>query len=406
MRSLKVYRMNTLYLNHSRLVDAVSTQFYRYLYEKINWDNRLIAIVGARGTGKTTMLLQYIKNNFPNGNKALYVSLDNIWFQRHSLTDLVQQFHAYGGTHIFLDEVHRYNQWAVEVKNLYDSYPDLHIVFTGSSMLEIHKAHADLSRRMRLYELHGLSFREFLLLEYQLFIESVSLEDIVNRHTEISAEIASKTKVLPLYKEYLKIGYYPFYKEDKEGYHERLRQTVNVILENDLPAIEAIEYSTITKIKKLLMMLASRVPFTPNIAELAAKLETTRTSILKYLNHLEKAELVLLLMTASKGMGIMNKPDKIYLNNPNLLFTLDADNVNEGNLRETFFANQMRTKHHVEIPTKSGDFLIESKYTFEVGGLNKSNRQIKTIPDSFVAMDNIETGFLNKIPLWLFGMTY
>ena len=398
--------MDTLFLNHSRLIASTSTYFYRYLYEKIDWNNRLIAIVGARGTGKTTLLLQYIKNNFPNSHRALYVSLDNIWFQRQSLTELVQQFYAYGGTHIFIDEVHRYQQWAVEIKNIYDSYPDLHIVFTGSSMLEIYKSNADLSRRMRLYKLYGLSFREFLLLENGLKFDSISLDDIVNLHLEISTAISSKIKILPLFKEYLKIGYYPFYKEDKEGYHERLRQVINVILENDLPAVETVEYSTIVKIKKLLMTLASLVPFVPNIADLSTKLETSRASLIKYLNHLEKGELILQLMTASKGMGIMKKPDKLYLNNPNLLFALDIDNINEGNLRETFFANQMRTKHTVEVPKTGGDFVVESKYTFEVGGLNKSNRQIKDIPDAFVAMDNLETGFLNKIPLWLFGMTY
>lgn len=398
--------METLFLNHTRLIEAVPTDIYRYLYDKIDWDNRLIGITGARGTGKTTLLLQYIKNNFPNGNQALYVSLDNIWFHRQTLTELVQQFYAYGGTHIFIDEVHRYEQWAVEVKNLYDNYPDLHIVFTGSSMLEIYKSNADLSRRMRIYELHGLSFREFLQLENNLKFDSVSLQEIVTDHVAISTAISSKCKILPLFKQYLQNGYYPFYREDRNGYLERLRQTINVVLENDLPAVESIEYSSIIKIKKLLMMLASLVPFVPNIAKLSLKIETSRGMTLRYLNYLEKAGLVLQLMTASKGMGIMNKPDKLYLNNPNLAYALDANNVNEGNLRETFFANQLNMSHKVEIPIRGGDFLVDSTFTFEVGGANKDSRQIKDVADAFIAMDNIETGFLNRIPLWLFGFLY
>lgn len=397
--------METLFLNHNRLVNAVSTRFYRYLYPKINWENRLVGITGARGTGKTTLLLQHIKNNFPAGNQALYVSLDNIWFQRRTLTDLVQEFHAYGGTHIFVDEVHRYADWALEIKNLYDSYPDLHIVFTGSSMLKIHRAKADLSRRLRLYELHGLSFREFLLFNSDVNINAVSLDDIIRRHREISVDISAKIKVLPLFRQYLKLGYYPFFQEDTEGYDERLQRVINVILENDLPAVEAVEYGTIIKIKKLLIMMASLVPFVPNITELSAKLETSRTMLLKYLNYLENAGLILSLMTANKGMGVMNKPDKIYLNNTNLLYALGAGNVNEGNERETFFANQMGIGHTLEIP-KKGDFLVNADYTFEIGGANKTNRQIQNVPNAYIAMDNIETGFNNKIPLWMFGMMY
>lgn len=392
-------------MNHNRLVNAVSTRFYRYLYPKINWENRLVGITGARGTGKTTLLLQHIKNNFPAGNQALYVSLDNIWFQRRTLTDLVQEFHAYGGTHIFVDEVHRYADWALEIKNLYDSYPDLHIVFTGSSMLKIHRAKADLSRRLRLYELHGLSFREFLLFNSDVNINAVSLDDIIRRHREISVDISAKIKVLPLFRQYLKLGYYPFFQEDTEGYDERLQRVINVILENDLPAVEAVEYGTIIKIKKLLIMMASLVPFVPNITELSAKLETSRTMLLKYLNYLENAGLILSLMTANKGMGVMNKPDKIYLNNTNLLYALGAGNVNEGNERETFFANQMGIGHTLEIP-KKGDFLVNADYTFEIGGANKTNRQIQNVPNAYIAMDNIETGFNNKIPLWMFGMMY
>ena len=397
--------METLIRNYIRLIDSTPVNFQRYLYNTIDWQDRLIGITGARGTGKTTLLLQYIKNNFTDRTRAIYVSLDNIWFAKNSLTDLVENFYTHGGTHLFLDEVHRYPNWSIEIKNIYDSYPEIHIIFTGSSILEIYKSNADLSRRAIHYHLQGLSLREYLKFEHDIDLPPLSLSDILNNHLNIASEITSKIKILPLFEEYLKQGYYPFYKENSKNYLLRLQNMINTILDYDLPAVENIEYTTLLKIKKILMIISSLVPFTPNMTSLSAEIETNRTSSIKYLSFLEKAKLIKMLPSSKKGMNSLNKPEKIYLDNTNLLYALTTSNINDGNKRETFFANQVAMNHTLTIPPK-GDFLVDNIYTFEIGEKNKNYDQIKDIPDSYVVFDNAETGFGNKIPLWLFGMMY
>ena len=378
---------------------------HRYLYDEIDWNDRLICVLGARGTGKTTMLLQHIKKSFPDTSKALYVSLDNIWFSKSSLLQLADQFHAYGGTHLFLDEVHRYPTWSIEIKNIYDSYPNLHVVFTGSSMLEIYKSKADFSRRAIIYQLHGLSLREFLNFEYNLSLTPYSLDDILKKHQAIAMDINSKVKILPECQKYLEYGYYPFYKEGVKRYAFRLHNIVNTVLDNDLPAIENVAYMTIHKIKKLLMIIASLVPFSPNITKLSSQIEANRANTIKYLDFLERAGLLLTYLYSQKGMSLMNKPDKLYLNNPNLLFALSASTANVGNIRETFFANQMSVNHKLAT-TEHGDFIADSTYTFEIGGATKNFEQIKEIKNSFIVADDIEAGYGNKIPLWMFGLLY
>lgn len=390
---------------YTRLLNATPMDHFRYLYRHIDWEDRLISITGVRGVGKTILLLQYIKENFPDKRNALYASLDNIWFTRNTLTDLVEQFTAYGGTHLFLDEVHRYPNWCIEIKNIYDSYPGLHIVFTGSSMLEIFKSNADLSRRAINYHLYGLSFREFLEFETGKKFPCFSLEEILSDHLNIAANLTQDLKILPLFKAYLEHGYYPFYKEGLKSYPIRLQNIVNTTLDFDLPAVENIEYATILKIKKMLMLLSSLVPFTPNMTTLSADIETNRASAMRYLNILEKAALITMLLPAGKTLNLMNKPEKIYLANSNLLQVLSTSPVNTGNLRETFFANQLKILHQIN-SSKKGDFIVDNKYTFEVGGKNKSYHQIKDLENSFIASDDIETGFGNRIPLWLFGMLY
>lgn len=397
--------METLIRNYIRLIDSTPVNFQRYLYNTIDWQDRLIGITGARGTGKTTLLLQYIKNNFTDRTRAIYVSLDNIWFAKNSLTDLVEYFYTHGGTHLFLDEVHRYPNWSIEIKNIYDSYPEIHIIFTGSSILEIYKSNADLSRRAIHYHLQGLSLREYLKFEHDIDLPPLSLSDILNNHLNIASEITSKIKILPLFEEYLKQGYYPFYKENSKNYLLRLQNMINTILDYDLPAVENIEYTTLLKIKKILMIISSLVPFTPNMTSLSAEIETNRTSSIKYLSFLEKAKLIKMLPSSKKGINSLNKPEKIYLDNTNLLYALTTSNINDGNKRETFFANQVAMNHTLTIPPK-GDFLVDNIYTFEIGEKNKNYDQIKDIPDSYVVFDNAETGFGNKIPLWLFGMMY
>lgn len=306
------------------------------------WGNRLIGITGSRGTGKTTMLLQHIKNTFKDRSKALYVSLDNIWFTKNSLIELVNQFYAFGGTHLFVDEVHRYH-------------------------------------------LYGLSFREFLTMETNIDFPRFTLEDIICNHMNIATEITGKIKVLPEFKKYLEYGHYPFYREGATSYSLRLQNIVNTILDNDLPSVEKVEYNTLTS--------------------LSAEIETNRVSAIKYLGYLQKAGLIKLLAPFGKGMNLMNKPEKIYLDNTNLIHSLAASNINEGNLRETFFANQCSANHKLTA-SKQGDFVIDDKYIFEVGGKGKNYKQIQNPENSFIAMDNIETGFGNKIPLWLFGFNY
>ncbi|MDR2802453.1 MAG: AAA family ATPase [Prevotellaceae bacterium] len=397
--------MEALLNTYARLLKNTKDKYIRYLYEDIAWNNRLIALVGPKGTGKTTMLLQHIKKTFSDTKKALYVSLDHIWFSKNSLLDLADRFNAYGGTHLFVDEVHRYPNWATEIKNIYDGYPDLHVVFTGSSMLEIYKASVDFSRRAITYELDGLSFREFLLFEGKLQYAALSLNDILKNHRDIAIDITSKIKVLPEFKKYLEYGYYPFYREDLHTYPIRIEQIVNKVLDNDLPAIESIEYSSIIKIKKLLVIISGLVPFVPNIVELSRDIETSRNSTVKYLYYLDKAGLINSINTSNKGLNAMNKPDKIYLDNTNLLYALNGSNVNVGCIRETFFANQLQVKHTVNT-AKAGDFTINDKFVFEVGGRSKTFTQIKNVKNAYVAADETEVGFGSKIPLWLFGMLY
>ncbi len=394
-----------IFKSFNRILDAIEIDYFRYLYKSIDWSNRLIGITGARGAGKTTMILQHIKSTFKDRSKALYVSLDNIWFTKHSLTELADKFYSYGGTHLFVDEVHKYPNWSIEIKNLYDSYPSLHIVFTGSSILEIYKSNADLSRRAVDYHLSGLSFREFLNFELKGNFNTYSLDEILSNHTNIVGEIIKDIKILPLFEKYLKYGYYPFYLENIESYYSRLQNIVNTILDNDLPSIEKIEHNTIIKIKKMLMIVSSLVPYTPNISSLSADIETNRALTVKYLEYLNKAELINSLQAKGSGMNLMAKPDKIYLNNTNILYALSDSVANKGNIRETFFANQCGVNNKIAV-SKIGDFNINEKYTFEVGGKNKSFNQIKDVTNSFVAMDDIEYGYGNNIPLWLFGFLY
>lgn len=398
--------MRQLFETFYQLVERTSTEFIRYLYHEISWESRLIAITGARGTGKTTLLLQYIKNNYaPFSGEVLYASLDNIWFTTHSLLDLADDFHKMGGKTLFLDEVHKYPTWSIEIKNIYDSYPDMKIVFTGSSMLEIHKGEADLSRRAAVFHLHGLSFREFLELEYGYKTDKVSLADILTRHIEIAMSIGRSLKPLVAFKDYLSFGYFPFYKEDRPLYHDKLLTTLNTILDVDLPATEKIDYYSIGRIKKLFVILSQLVPCIPNISTLSKEVEVTRISLLNYLFYLKKAQALLLLDKETSGIKQLAKPEKIYLGNTNYAYALGGDKTDIGNVRETFFLNQMQVKHSVTYSSKV-DFTVNGEYSFEIGGKNKTQQQLAGVEQGYLALDNIEAGFRNEIPLWLFGMTY
>jgi len=398
--------MENLYQAFYQLLSRTDAVFVRYLYSKIKWGNRLTGITGSRGVGKTTMLLQHIKKTFGNTPKeALYISLDNIWFSRNLLFDLGQQFVQQGGTHLFIDEVHKYPNWSQEIKNLYDSFPDLKIVFTGSSMLEIYKGNADLSRRAIHYILYGLSFREYLLLEKGIEFPAVSLEYLLENHLDLAGQINEKIKPLPLFQSYLKEGYYPYFKEDRELYGEKLLHTVNVVLETDLPAVENIEIYSIQKIKQLLFIISQQVPFTPNISDLASLIGVSRNSLLNYLTILHKAQLINLLNHDTLKLKTLAKPQKIYLNNTNIIHAFAQEKPDVGNLRETFFFNQLQTVSTV-VSSLKADFFINEKYHFEIGGRNKGHHQIMGLANAFLALDNTEYGYANKIPLWLFGFLY
>ncbi len=405
MLNISQIKMDSILNIYRKLISAEKTEFKRYLHSNIDWNERMTCVMGARGTGKTTLVLQHIRDNFPDKNKAIYVSLDNLWFTKRTLVDLAEQFSLYGGTHLFIDEVHKYPNWSIEMKNVYDNFPELKTVFTGSSILEIYKSDADLSRRAVKYELHGLSFREYLALENHIDLPALTLQEIIENHIDIADSIRNKIKIIPLFKNYLKYGYYPIYKEGVKNYFSKLENIINTTLERDLPSIEKIDYQGIYNVKKLLMLLAALVPYTPNIEKLSAEMQLNRASTLKYLHYLNKAALTHQLLVPNKGMSLLTKPEKVYLNNPNLVYALGAEMVNTGNIRETFFFNQLNVKHSVNLP-KKGDFLIDNTYIFEVGGKNKKFEQIKDLENSFIAADDIEIGAGNTIPLWLFGLLY
>lgn len=398
--------MKQLFATFYQLKERTSLEFVRYLYHEIRWNNRLIAITGARGTGKTTLMLQYIKEHYPGyGSEALYASLDNIWFATHSLYELADEFQKMGGKALFLDEVHKYPTWSREIKNIYDSFPDMKVVFTGSSLLEIHKGEADLSRRAVTYHLHGLSFREFLQFEYGYQMNALPLADILTRHIETAIEIGKQLKPLVAFKEYLTYGYYPFYKEDKVMYHERLLATLNTILDVDLPSTEKIDYYSLGKIKKLFAILAQLVPYIPNISMLSKEIEVSRISLLNFLTYLQKAQALLLLDKEALGIKQLTKPEKIYLGNTNYAYALGGEKTDIGNVRETFFFNQTLVRHKVTYSTQI-DFMLDETYNFEIGGKNKTKKQLAGVENGYLALDNIELGFGNEIPLWLFGLLY
>ena len=385
-------------------INKVNIRFVRYLYKAINWDVRLIGIKGARGVGKTTLLLQRIKMAYKKTETVFYISLDNLWFQSHSLPELADWLYLRGIRHLFLDEVHKYPNWAIVIKNLYDTYDDLNIVYTGSSMLEIDHSRADLSRRQTLYTMQGLSFREYLAINKIKDVQPLPLGQLFEEHQTAAMDICRDISVTKHFSNYLKEGYYPFHIEAGSDYLARLDETAKLVIESDMPAVENVSYATIQKTKQLLMVVAGNVPLVPNISKLSAQLETTRDMCLKMLYTLDRAGLVLLLTRNVKDYKHLVNPEKIFLGNTNLMYALGS-RVNEGTLRETFFLNQLSLGHEVCSPAQ-GDFLVDQKYLFEVGGKNKTFEQIKDVEDSFLAIDGIEIGSHNRIPLWMFGLLY
>ena len=387
-----------------RRLAGVQTTFKRYLYNQIEWTDRLIGIRGARGVGKTTLLLQYIKENFKDKSKVFWVSLDNLWFKTNSLSELVEYLYNQGVTSLFFDEVHKFKDWSLYLKNFYDGYPDLQIVYAGSSMLEIDNSKADLSRRQILYTLGNMSFREYLEFTKTITLAPVSIEELLKNHIDIAMEIMPKIKVLKCFGDYLKQGCYPFTGEIKGGFYMRLNSVIQLVIESDMPASVDVSYSTVEKTKTLLMLTVSNVPFEVNISRLAESLGSNRDSCLKMLYTLDKGNIISLLTKDTKNYRHLTAPSKVYLYNTNLMYAL-SNKIDIGTLRETFFFNQMQLLFDVRYP-KTGDFLVDNKYLFEVGGQNKTYDQIKNIPQSYLAIDGIESGIGNRIPLWMFGLLY
>ncbi len=397
--------METLEQKSKVIIESVSLDFIRTFYNTIDWDSRLIGIVGARGTGKTTMLIQHLKSQFPFSDEAIYLTLDDIYFTNHTLVETIERFRQKGGKYLFLDEVHKYPNWAREIKNIYDYYVDIKIVFTGSSIIDLLKQEVDLSRRAVMYELPGLSFREYLHYAGVANLPSYTLNEILSNHSQISAEIVSKIKPLKHFDDYLSYGYYPFHSESKATYHLKLEQVVRMIIDVELQFIDGFDVQKSRKIYQLLYILASNVPFKPNISKLSEKIGIHRNTLVNYIYYLEKARLINSMSATGKSISTLQKPDKIFLENPNLCYVLAPEFVNKGTLRETFLLNQLTYKHQISLP-KQGDFLIDETITIEVGGKWKTNKQIVGLQNAYIAADDIEIGSFNKIPLWLFGFLY
>lgn len=395
-----------LYKYQKSLESKNLIKYKRYLYKEIDYSDKMIAIFGARGVGKTTLLFQYLKELQEKNKKALYISLDYPFLSGVDLLDIVEEFINDGGEYLLLDEVHRYNDFSAYLKSIYDLY-DVQVIFSGSSATSILNAKSDLSRRVTLYNLNGFSFREYLELKFDLKLQSYSLENILENHTEYTSEIIAKKKTLDIlneFKQYLKTGYYPFYFDKKNSYYQSLLNTINLTIDLDLTSLGLVEQKYTYKLKKLLEVVCESKPFEVNYTKIAASSEISRVKLYDYISYLNDGQMLLLVDENISGIKKISKPAKIYLNNTNLLYAY-CESTENGTIRETFFANQVSLKYKLNV-AKEGDFLVNKKQTFEIGGKNKTFKQVKDIKNSFVVADEIEVGFGNKIPLWLFGFLY
>lgn len=389
--------MERLYEFFNRKLKSTPTDFLRYKYDRIKWDGRAFGIVGPRGVGKSTMILQHIKLNLDTAD-TLYVSADHIYFSEHSLVDLADYFVKMGGKHLFVDEIHKYEGWSREVKQIYDSYEDLQIVISGSSILDIYKGMADLSRRFPIYEMQGLSFREYLNLFHGINAPVCSLDEILN-HKAVLPDVKHP---LPLFKDYLRRGYYPFGRD--EEFDMELLQVINQTMEVDIPTHLQANVSLGKKLKSLLMVVAKSVPFKPVKQRLAEATGISRNDIPDYLVYMERAGMITQLRNSTGGIRGLGKVEKLYLDNTNLIYALSPEHADIGNVRETFFMNQARVMNDVTSSSIS-DFEIDGK-TFEIGGRKKGQKQIENAEEGYIVKDDIESGYANVIPLWAFGLNY
>lgn len=390
--------MRTLVARYRNILKNVDTSYVRNIHSTIPWNDRLIAILGARGVGKTTLVLQHIKL-YEDVDTTLFVYADDLWFSTHSLVTLAEIFYTNGGRVLYIDEIHKYKNWSQEIKNIYDQYPDLKVRYTGSSILDLQKGSHDLSRRVLEFQMHGLSFREYVALRYGADIPIHTLEQVLANKIEFPY---TDYRPVALFKEYLRQGYYPYFKES--GYELRLTKTINAILEVDIPKFAELSISASEKLKTLLYIVAQSVPFKPNYSKIARDLDMHRNAVSDLMVWLDKADLINILRDDVEGYKLLGKVNKIYLNNPNLAYALSDDEPNIGNIRETIFLAWLRATHKVTASSVS-DFKV-GKYTFEVGGKKKGQHQIKDVEHAYVVKDDIEYGHLNEVPLWSFGLLY
>ena len=400
--------MEALIKRHINRMQTVKLDFVRSVMDEIDWNDRLLMIKGQKGVGKTTLMTQRIMQVFgpTNTTDVLYASLDNIYFGTHNLLDFIEQFHAQGGRYLFLDEVHKYKGWSVEIKNAYDEFEDMFFVLSGSSLVNLNEGEADLSRRCITYTMQGLSFREYLRMFHQKDFRKRSLQEILTDGNSLCAEVNAQLRPLPLFGEYLRYGYYPYLVEGQNNYYLRIENVVNAIIEEELPQLRKLDVGNIRKVKSLLGILSSGVPFTVDTMKLSSMAEISRNTLLQYLQNLSEARLIQLLYSDVTNVKRLQKPDKIYIENTNMLHALTSTQVNEGTEREVFFINQLSESHVVEYSKTSADFTIDHQYTFEVAGRSKGGKQIAGIDNSFIASADEEYVLGNKIPLWLFGMLY
>lgn len=402
----KFKAMDTLFKKHNMLISQVPMTMVRGMMNQIKWDRQLVGIKGSRGVGKTTLIRQYIKDKYGvQPGKALYCVMDSLYFSSHSLLELAEKFHLMGGEHLFLDEVHKYPTWSKEIKEIYDLYPDLKVTFSGSSLLQILNADADLSRRALSYTMPGLSFREFLHFYKGIDIPTYDLSEILEDPHYICQQVNAQCRPQILFEEYLKVGYYPFYNGDIDEYYSRIENIITYIIEQEMTQFCNIEVSYTRKIKALLIFLAQNVPFDVNIAKLTKYLEINKNTVLHYLISMQKAELIKLLYSDNISISKMQKPDKIYLQNPNLMYAI-SQSAHLGTIRECFVANQLSYKHEIEYGKSAGDFKVDGKTAFEVGGEHKKSTQITQLKDAYVLADSIEFPIGNKLPLWVMGFLY
>lgn len=401
--------MDKLFERHDEYLSIVPMEFVRGFMLQIDWSLRLIAIKGPKGVGKSTLMQQYIKQHFaPDDRHVLYCSADTSYFTTHTLVDTADQFCKIGGRHLFIDEIHKYENWSREIKEIYDLHRNLHIVISGSSLLQINDGQADLSRRLKEYSMPGLSFREFLAMDSGIHVESVSLGDLINAPNRFCETVKQSCHPLEHFKNYLKSGYYPFYFENRKNYQSTVESVVNYIIDTELTKFRGLETGNSRRIKALLKVLSQMIPYEVDIAKLSATIGIQRPTTLKYLKHLEEASLIHRLFTTLSTITDLQKPDKILLDNSNLLYTLSDNQPEIGTVRETFFCNQLHSAgHQVEYGgLKSGDFRIDGCMVVEVGGHDKKLQQVKDEANGYVAADDIDSATFHKIPLWAFGFLY